>query len=446
MSKDRAAFCLLILLVGLFFLPLLGERAVIYRHDNALELMAEPTGQPRLSRREFSDHSSFYLPELHHHLNGDRKAWISTWNPHVQLGRPSYQVWGLGLAYPLTRLLSWFTNNAYVTYTLQVVITTAVFAFLLFQALRLHPWACYASACGLALGIPSIYHLTFGLYLAPRCWILALLWLLARYTEKPTLARGLGISFTVYALLLSGYLQLIVWGFYLCLAFLVWRLWKKSWSQRLKVLLGLFASGVLGLLAAAPVYADLYITYLRSERLHHGVDFFLSVLPSVGDPAALLRFFIQVLDPFWFKNPIESEEPVRSIGLALTPFYAFLLLASACDWRRTWPWLAFLGVVVLLTFWPAAYVFGIKHLGLGVSRTVPLGSGLIPTSLCCAYALDRALTTGLRSKGLAIAFGALLLLPLPLLRELDPVHVTIGMILLASTAVLVWRPWSGLAL
>src|SRR6266480_3639882 len=120
-----------LLLVGVFILHFsrslfLGE--VIFPHDNSLEAGAvEGDAGARISNRKFSDESSAFIPELANNLGSQHKAWLDTWNPHVQLGRAAFHG-ALSRAFALTNLLSCFTSSPFALYTALILLTVGLTA------------------------------------------------------------------------------------------------------------------------------------------------------------------------------------------------------------------------------------------------------------------------------------------------------------------------------
>jgi hypothetical protein len=384
--SSRTALIALLALVAAFFAPMVLRGRVISAHDNHVEL-GDPSSDPRFAElrqtRGFIDHSAFYIPEIHHHLHGDRTSWLSTWNPHVELGRPSSHVSGFSPAFVVTRVLSWFTSDAYVLYTALTILTialTAAFAFAFLDAIGLHPWAAFAGAAGIALGVFAIYWLTFVMFASGLCWTLGIAWLVTRFLERPTLARGAGIAFCVHALLLTAYPQQIVWHGYL-LALYALACWWRTEPRAFARLGALLTCVLLGFALAAPVYADLALAASRSTRIGADAAYFLPALPIVDSWRGLAEYFALLVDAFQIGNPIDQDYPARFNGLCLTPFYAALVLVAALEggWRRTGIWLAFALVCLVLTLWSDAYLFGVKYLGLSLSRFTPLAAALIPS-------------------------------------------------------------------
>jgi hypothetical protein len=78
--------------------------------------LSEKPNSTRISNRKFSDESRAFIPELANNLRSNHKAWLNTWNPHVQFGRASFHG-ALSRAFALTDLLSCFTSNPFILYT-----------------------------------------------------------------------------------------------------------------------------------------------------------------------------------------------------------------------------------------------------------------------------------------------------------------------------------------
>lgn len=440
MTTKRALLLLLAAVVA-FFAPLIVRGEVVFPHDNGLELgLPEDADSAHLANRRFTDASSVFVPEIDLHLHGDRSGWLATWNPHVGLGRPAMQVSGLSPAYPPMRVLAWLTSDALVLFTALVLLTvaaTALFAFLFFGALGLDPRAALAASAALALGVYPIYWLAFPMYLASLCWTLCALWNATRFVERPGAWRGLGVGFSVYALLLSGYPQQILWHALLAAGFLV--LHARSWRK----LAALGAWAALGVACAAPVYLDLALQAARSTRLGMGPDFFRPALPEIENLGDLGLFLAQLFDARWFGNPVDPAYGRAFKGLSFGPLVCGLVLVCAVDgaWRRTAWWLGFSVLCLVLTLWPGAYLFGVEHLGLGFSRFTPLAAALIPLAACSAIALDRLLRGEIRRRRL----GVLLLAPLLALAgaalatmSMQPGAVALGLGLFAAFAACAW--------
>jgi hypothetical protein len=446
MTNPRAPFVALLLLIAGFLAPLAIRGHVIFPHDNRHEVGLSNVEDEYRTNRKFKDQSSYYVPEIHHHLNGAHEGWLSTWNPHVQFGRPSSHVSGFSPAFALSRVLGWCTDDAFVFYTWLAALTilaTGVFGWLFLRALELHPWAAFAGAASLAVGAFSAYWLTFVMFLGGTCWTLAIGWLVVRMVEKPTLARGLGLVFCVHALLLSAYPQQIVWHGLLLGVFTLSRVWRSEFRARRLTLIA--AAVAVGFACAAPVYLDLAVAASRSARIDVDADFFLKSIPAIHGPLDVANFVSQWFDANWIGDPIAEAYPVKFSGVSLMPVLAaaFVVGCIGGPWREKALWVGFTALCAMLTLWGDAYLFAVEHLGLGLSRFLPLAAAWIPMTVVAATAIDRVLSDGVPRRGLATFVAALApaigLFAFANGGELrDPRAVAVGLALFVGFAAFVW--------
>jgi hypothetical protein len=394
-----------------FFAPILFEGQVIYPHDNSREIGAPPIpDEAGISNRRFSDLAISVIPELHLHLQGDHQGWLSTWNPHVELGRPTYQVNGISKAFLLTHLLSLASDDALEVYswlTLTTVFSIAFFGYLLLQSMGLHPAACLTGSVGLSLGVWVSHYHTLVMFVAGPCWTLALLWLTKSFIERATLTRAVGIAFCVHALLLTTYPQQVVWQAYL----LTWMtlIWLSRRSgparERLSTFGKLALAVSLGLASVVPVYLDLLLNASRSIRIDLESSFYLASLPPTDGAREVVQFIGQLFDAFWFGNPIREEHAIPFNALCLTPLFGTLLLLSFTGGqsRRLWPWQVFSVVCLLTTLSESVYLFGVDYLGLWVSRWTPFQAAYVPIMVLAAHSADGILRHGLPRRGVGVS-------------------------------------------
>jgi hypothetical protein len=445
----RKAFIFLFIVQVLYFNPILFRGEIIFPHSNDKEVGARAGEDGLISNRKFSDHSNSFIPEISHHLNGNHRAWISTWNPYVQLGRPTWQLSGFGKAYLITHALSLFTKNPFVFYTIFTVLTvslTGVFLFLLLKDTGLHPLACLSAAVGLSLGPFASYWLTFPTFISTICWTLCLLWLIRRFTVKKSFALAVGISFAAYSLFMTGYPQFVLLQAYLIAGFTAVRLWRHGSAKKTKFLTGLMLAGTAfsGFVMSSTALFDIYINAQRSARLCVPDEFFLEVLPKIANIKHLGIFLIPIFDAFWPGNPIRPGYPLVFNGVSFTPLYSGLFLLSFANGmsRRLWPWHLFVALCLMGTVWPQAYLFAVKYMGFHLSRIHFLGGALIPVFILCAHAIDTILRDGTRHKLYShVVIAALLLIsisPLIILsdqyHELDIRFVLLCYFIIAGTA------------
>ena len=410
MSRRQGLLALLLLLAAFFGSRLLAGE-VVYPHDNAIELgLEEPRAPSRLENRRLSDISSVFVPELSLEIHGDRTRWLSTWNPHVELGRPTMQISGLGRAWPLTRLLLLVTSDEAKVFTWLSFLTIAgcaLFAFLFLDALELRPAACLASAALFALAAHQVFWAGFVMFIAGPCWTLAFLASATRFLRRRSLGAWVGMAFAVYALLASAYPQLVVWEAYLAGGFLLHRALSDPdlRGQRIRAFLWIGAAAVAGLACAAPILADVALQAARSSRVGVDSDYFLRAVPDARSASELAVFLAQVFDVSWIGTAVDRPFLSQLRWISLGPVACGLALAAPLDggWRRAWYWIGFAAVALVFTVSSAAYLFGVAHLGLGFSRFTPIAAASIPIAVLVGTTLDRWLRTGVGPRGLAVA-------------------------------------------
>jgi len=413
----RFAFFLLLGVFVLHFSRILFYGEVIFPHDNSLEVgLSEKPNSTRISNRKFSDESGVFIPELANNLRSDRKAWLATWNPHVQLGRAAFHG-ALSRAFALTNLLSCFTSNPFVLYTALILLTvglTAGFLLLFLRSLGLHPVACGCAALGLGFTTLISYWLCFVMFVSAVCWTVCLLWLVTEFTRKPSWPVALGLAFATYCLLMAGYPQVTILSAYIIGAYALIRLVQMSGTRRekLRTMLAMFGCAVAGVLASLPVYLDLLFVAKASARLGDVSDsFFLGVLPPCRTPREMASFLMTLFDWSWLGNAIDPKYPLHFNGLSFTPVYGSLIWLSFLlkNRRAVLFWQLVLIVCLAGTIFPAVYLFAVHHLGFGLSRIQLLGGGIVPGFVLSAFTVDAILRGELR---LTIRSVAWLLAPL----------------------------------
>jgi hypothetical protein len=413
----RSAFFLLLAVFVLHFSRILFYGEVIFPHDNSLEvgLSEEPNGT-RLSNRKFSDESSFFIPELANNLGSQRKAWLETWNPHVQLGRAAFHG-PLSRAFALTNLLSCFTSSPFVLYTALILLAvglTASFLLLFLRSLGLHPVACGCAALGLGFTTLISYWLCFVMFLSAICWLVCLLWLITEFTRKPSWPVAVGLAFATYCLLMAGYPQVTILSAYTTGAYALIRLVQMPGSRREKLwtMLAMLGCAGAGVLASLPVYLDLLFVAKDSARLGDvGDSFFLGILPPCRNPRETASFLMTLFDWSWLGNAIDPKYPLHFNGLSFTPVYGSLIWFSFIlkNRRAVLFWQIVLIACLAGTIFPAVYLFAVHHLGFGLSPIQLLGGGIVPGFVLSAFTVDAIFRGELR---LTIRSLAWLLAPL----------------------------------
>jgi hypothetical protein len=421
--------------------------ALVYPHDNSLELAAPPLDAPdRLSNRLFSDLSSTMVPELAVHLRDDQSSWLATWNPHVELGRPMFQVNGLSKAFLPTHLLFFVSSDPFVVHTLLVglaLVGIAAFGYGFCASQGLSPAACATAAITASLSIWLAFWSCFVMFLWGSCWMLALLWALARFLARASLANALFVVFAAHALALSSYPQLTVWALYLATTFTAVRLWQRDdpLAGKLRTAGQLAGLSLVALLSVAPVFADVALDAARSARGNYTPAFYLRWLPELASWRDAATFASRSFEAFWFGNPVSPDYPHPTFwGFSLGAPVAALAAASLLPRiaRRAWGWQLACAICLLLTIWPEGYLFAVEHLGLSLSRWTPLRSAHVPVAILAAYTVEAIPRASPRERIAALALGCLpLLLALPgavLQRaDLQPSSLAVSGIALVAT-------------
>ncbi len=334
------------------------------------------------------DARSFFLPELHLNLQGNHESWISLWNPHVQLGRPTYHTHSISQAYWLVHLLSWFSRDAWTVYTASALITlalSAVLAWLLFRELEIEPRISAACALAFAFSLPHARACAGLLFLSGSAWIMGLAWASLRLLRAPSAGKGLCLAFVVHSLLVSSYPQHVVYGLWyvggLVLVALGSTAAWRGWLRGLGVLL---CWGLLGCVASLFVHLDIAAKALESARLDPDDSFF--TFGSIGWRERW-SWFEELFDPTWNRQHHHGG----LAGVTWTPLFGACALAGLRHLRSRMILYhaGFVLVVLLLTFFPPLHRFGVRFLGLSLSTFNPALATMEPIFVLAAFGLDR---------------------------------------------------------
>jgi len=396
--KYRHAFILFVLIYIIFFAPVIFRGEVIYPHNNDIEAGAPVIPDPaHISNAKFTDVSNLFIPEMNFLLNSSYRAWLPTWNPDTELGRPLL-IRSLSRAYLISNILSRFIRDPFLFYSITILLTvflSGLFMFLLMKSLDLHPLACLMASAGVSFSVFFAYWLTFNVFLSAPCWALALMWLIRRFIQRPSCPLALGVAYATYSLFMSAYPQSIILQFYLVAVFALFLLWKSEAKAKKKTLLAaaLIGAAFFGVLMTAPVYLDVLETARRSGRFNAGADFLLRNMPKIHTFGEFLVYLNSILDAFIFGNPIKENYIFGFDGLSLSPLYSalFLLTFIKGQWRRLWPLQAFLLLCIIGTAWPAAHLFAARYMGFRLSATNYLGGAVIPAGILAGYTVDNIL-------------------------------------------------------
>jgi len=410
------------LLLGLailgFFLPCIVRGEVLFPHSNSFEVGYASDVE---GNRAYSDTSAFYVPELHHNVHGR-----TYWNPHSELGRPAFHMYGMSRVFYLTQALELITRDTLVLHFLSTalaIVGIAAFAFLFLRANRVRPTACLVGSLYLSIGPFAIACQNFPLFLWGVCWALAILFAMTRFVERPSPGWGFALVLFTHSMAMTAYPQHAVWHGYLIVGWLVWLLWNRCTpGRRARTFLGIAAAGLIGALSALPMYADLAVLSGASQRGDTGYDFIVRALPGMSSLDDFLRLFLVLSDPSVLGNILSPDYTTPYAGSSFTPLGAFLILGLFVNRkaREYWPIVIVLFASILLATVPGLYELAVRYLGLGLSRTNPIRMLHVPAGLLMAFSASHMLASGRSgvTLGLAAAWSAAFVLAVE--SEADP--------------------------
>jgi hypothetical protein len=454
----RNAFCFVLLVQLLFFLsyPLGGN--VIFSNDNALESGVHGlTGRERIEKKGY-DLTTFIVPALEQQLNSNSSAWLATWDPHPEFGRIILHVKAVTRAFLITNALSMFTDNPFVLYTLLTVTTVmlmGIFMFMFLREIGLHPLACAISAVGFSLGNMTIGYLIQISFISTLCWTICLLWLVTKFIDKRTPAVCVGISFAVYSLFMSGFLQYMIVNAYLIVGYTIIRTFFKHIpaKQKAVTIFYLVVLAVVGIAAASPAYIDLAFMSFESLRTNMTDAFTISKYKNSvhielsNIPTAILSLLL-VFDRYLFGDPWLPGSLANALKVNLYPyspmfFCLFLFSFAGYRTRKIWPWFAFMSFFSLIKLYAPAYEFAVHHLGFNISVVHPFYFILIPIQVLSAYAIDDILCKKINGRlfpALVLSFMLVLFISsmisirqLGIQALLDTVHVIVAILITVGT-------------
>ena len=395
--KTLIAYCLLFLALT-FPYWLQGE--VIAPHRNTIEIAASETiHSSHIENRKFSDYSSGYIPELDTFINGNRSGFLTLWTDQNELGRPLIQASVLSLAYFPTWLISRITdspNRIITLISLGTCFLTGLFILMLCRELRLSPLAGLLAAGSIATSPLLMYWLTFPMVIATYCWTAGAIYAVTLISKKSSVWGWFILALSIFSLLMAARKQAVIPHAYILGSYIIYVIyyrWKISGKRSTFIYLFSMASAVIvGGLLALPMLIDVAFLASESARITPDISFFTVVLPDFKSLMDLLSFVALGTFPEIFGSPITSSYPLPYNGLSTTPLVLFLLMIGAMvRFRSTWGW--WLAIIFFsgLTFCHPFFIFAVQHLGFNLSRSLPLGSVLIPITLIVAYGADALL-------------------------------------------------------
>ncbi len=402
-----ASFRFALLLYGVIFLigfwAVIVQGRVIIADRQGIEFgLSDPKGT-HLENRKFNDDIKGYIPDAAVILNGKRSTWITTWNPYNELGRPVFHQSILSPTFLPTLPFTWIVKDPSRLVTAVALLASflaGLFALLFAREFGLGPWPSLFAAITLGTGHTLIYWATFPMFASTYAWALALYWAMTVFSRKGDLASWSFLVFAIYALLSTGYPQMVIYHLYLGAGLVIYaarqqiklRGWRHYGARRL---FPMAAGAVLGIALALPTMLDTFVAAMASARLRPDISFFRAVLPDVSSAGSIATQLALWAFPQAYGNPSSADFIALYGGLSLTPVALFFVLAP--DVRRTWGWWLCIGVLSLLIGSGTVFAFAVSHLGMNISRTTPIAIAVIPLTMIAATQLD----TLLKAKGRA---------------------------------------------
>jgi hypothetical protein len=373
---------------------LFGELVVPYRL--ASEIGAPPAPTSHIENRKFSDYWRVSIPGLRDHLQKPRFGGVALWTDHNELGRPPLHIMGLSPAYAPIWLFSKITANPFRLLTvlsLGTCFLAGLFVVLLCKELSLEPIAGLLAGASIAASPLMMYWLTFPMFLSTICWSAGCLYALTRLARSIDPPGCAALAFSSYSLLMTGYPQAMVYHAYILAGYLAWCAYRRRHSMgmasAIRYLAAVIAACVAGTLLVLPVYLDVAEVTAQSARVSPDISFFLEAVYKIDSIASALRFFSLATFPEIVGNPISSLYRLSYDGASITAlvlFFAFYSLLQC--WRETWGWWLASALLCAFALIVPLYAFGVRYMGLNLSRSTPMGGIILPLTMILAYGVN----------------------------------------------------------
>ena len=213
-----------------------------------------------------------------------------------------------------------------------------------------------------------------------------------------------------------GYPQAIVYVLWMLAGALVLAAWPllitRQYRRALRGVTILGGMALLALVLVAPVYVDVYRSYLQSARVAAPETYFLQYILRIEHAWVVLLYLAAHTVPELYGNATDVTYPFRTDGFALTVVTVWIV--SIALWRqyaRVWWWALSAGVLVLLSVSPLLFAGLMQALpGFTLSQWTPHWNTTLPLTVLYAYGLHAALQDDVHSHTRWAA--ALLVLPL----------------------------------
>ncbi len=394
MATYRHAFVVFCLSYLCLLAPywLWGEQMRSACHATASGITPLSSAQYECDQAKLSDQETEFLPEIATQLQTPHQAFVVVRNPWNEFGRPTKHITGSTPANIYTWLIYRFSDDPYViSFVMSVSLTwfAGLFVLLIGREWRLTPLAAGLGAIVMVTMPYLLYWATFPMHIATICWSAGLLYGGIRLLRQRTLVNWVIVTLSMYALLMLGYPQAVVFALFIVGGYLFVESIKHS-DSRIPFIVSMTSAGMSALLLVAPAYLDLYDIYQRSARADVARDFYLLHIQRIESWLGAAVYTSANLVPQLFGNPGSRDFVFEYDGAGISPWYGLcVLIAVIGRWRASWWW----GISIIgmfgLTLSPTIYQTLVDTVPLvRISQWAPLWSAILPIVVCVMIAID----------------------------------------------------------
>ena len=419
--RFRTAVALYLSCVVLFFVPYWGMGQVLAPSCRSTVLgLTQPGAQlDPCGLQKFADYDSEFVPEVYNQIHSPRTGMLVLRNTATEFGRAAKHITGNTPANIYTWLFYQFSSDPVLILMLLTSTLTAcagLFVLFLCREWELLPLAGLGAALLTALSPFVSYWQTYPMHVATVCWSTALLWGIVRVFKHGDVIAAMTLLLGGYSLLLMGYPQAIVYVLWMLIGAVMLAAWPllitRQYRCALRGVAILGAMALLALVLVAPVYVDVYRSYVQSARVTAPNAYFLQYILRIEYAWVILLYLAAHTVPELYGNATDVTYPFRTDGFALT--VATVWIVAIALWRHSmqvWWWALSAGVLVLLSVSPLLFEALMQALpGFTLSQWTPHWNTTLPLTVLYAYGLHALLQTDARPHPRWAA--ALLALPL----------------------------------
>lgn len=392
-----------------------GEELIASCHAVVMGVPQRTLQQQQCEQRKFTDFENDFLPEVNNQLTAPRTGFMALQFADNEMGRQTRMLAGKTPVNFYTWLIFQISHDAYRILTilaLSMAFLAGIFGLLVSRELQLTPLAGLIGALFLATNPFTTYWLTFPMHIASICWSAGVFWGIVRLQRRGDAVAWSALAFSVYSLLLMGYLQTVVYSVWVFGAYVIWQAWsqKPHWRTTLIWYAKMSSAVLFGVLLALPAYLDLWQQYRISAQPRSADDFFTHFIQVIKNWDGVWWYVSVHTLPEVFGNPMGGSYPFQFDGLSVPFFYGvFIMLAIVLSWRQVWLWVGWLLILLVLSVSPTLFTLVIHTIpGLRFSQWAPIWSGVLPLALVAAYGCDALLTSPLRRRVTMTIFACLI--------------------------------------